>query len=230
MMCPCCSYDTRRKPMKQDTIKSDALLVLTAAIWGLAFVAQRVGMDHLGPFTFNAIRFFLGCLSLLPFMIRRRPGGYALKGLIPAGVVCGVFLFAGASLQQAGIVYTTAGKAGFITGLYVVLVPFLNMCFRQERASAGSWIGALLATAGMYLLSVTEELHMTFGDFLVLICAFCFAGHLLVVARFAKRFSALYLSFVQFMVCAGLSAVAALFTETMAPGAVTAAAIPLFYG
>ena len=128
--------------MKQDTIKSDALLVLTAAIWGLAFVAQRVGMDHLGPFTFNAIRFFLGCLSLLPFMIRRRPGGYALKGLIPAGVVCGVFLFAGASLQQAGIVYTTAGKAGFITGLYVVLVPFLNMCFRQERASAGSWIGA----------------------------------------------------------------------------------------
>ncbi len=219
--------------MKADTLKSDVLLVLTAAIWGLAFVAQRLGMEHLGPFTFNALRFSLGCASLIPLMIiGRHPDhtGDSLTGLVKAGLVCGFFLFAGASLQQVGIVYTTAGKAGFITGLYVILVPFLNMFFKQEKTTPGAWIGAFLAVIGMFLLSVTENLTMEFGDILVLLCAFGFAGHLLVVGRYTRRFSSLNLCFAQFTVCAILSFVAAAFTETAGPEDIVAAGIPLLYG
>lgn len=214
------------------TLKSNALLVLTAAIWGFAFVAQRVGMAHLGPFTFNAVRFSLGCLSLLPLLLLNPRRRYleSVWDLTRAGMICGFFLFAGASLQQVGIVYTTAGKAGFITGLYVIFVPFFNMFFRQEKTSAGSWIGAVLAVIGMFLLSVTQEMHMAWGDVLVLLCAACFAAHLMVVGRFSTRFSAIHLSLAQFMVCAALSFVVAGVTEEVSVPGIRAAAIPLFYG
>ena len=214
------------------TLKSDALLVLTAAIWGFAFVAQRIGMDHIGPFYFNGIRFVLGGVSLLPLLILRRPAAAegSMKELAWAGILCGTFLFAGASLQQVGMVYTTAGKAGFITGLYVVFVPFFNMFLRQEKTSAGSWIGAVLAVTGMFLLSITEEMHMAWGDFLILLCAACFAGHLLVVGRFTNRFPAVHLCLAQYLVCALLSMAAAGAVETVEMAGVKAAALPLLYG
>ncbi len=224
---------------KLTTLKSDALLVLTAAIWGFAFVAQRMGMDHIGPFYFNGIRFVLGGLSLLPLLLvgRNDPGkNRTAKGSVPmnelvwAGILCGGFLFAGASFQQVGMVYTTAGKAGFITGLYVVFVPFFNVFLRQEQTSAGSWIGAFLAVTGMFLLSVTEQMHMAWGDFLVLLCAACFAGHLLVVGRYSGRVPALYLCLVQYLVCAVLSLVTAAVFEPIEMEGVRAAAIPLLYG
>lgn len=214
------------------TLKSDALLILTAAIWGFAFVAQRMGMEHLGPFYFNAIRFVLGGISLLPLLMigQNRITTGAIRELAWAGILCGTFLFAGASLQQVGMVYTTAGKAGFITGLYVVFVPFFNMLLRQERTTAGSWIGAFLAVAGMFLLSVTEELHMARGDVLVLLCAACFAGHILVVGRFTNRFPALHLCLAQYLVCALLSMIWAGAVETIEMADVRGAALPLLYG
>jgi len=219
------------------TLTSDALLVLTAAIWGFAFVAQRMGMDHIGPFYFNGIRFVLGGLSLLPFVFMGQIKTFRKKGrvvqpkdLVWPGLVCGGFLFAGSSFQQVGLVYTTAGKAGFITGLYVVLVPFFNLFLRQDRTSAGSWIGAFLAVAGMFLLSVTGQMRMAWGDFLVLLCAACFAGHLLVVGRYSGQVPALPLCLAQYLVCALLSLLTAGIFEPIEMAGVRAAAIPLLYG
>jgi drug/metabolite transporter (DMT)-like permease len=149
---------------KNKMLRSDGLLLLTAVIWGFAFVAQRVGMDHVGPFTFNGVRFALGALAMVPALVlfegrqsgRRRPAAspWVLAG---GGVLAGLALFAGASFQQVGLVYTTAGNAGFITGLYVVIVPILGLLWGQ-RSDAGTWGGVLLAAAGLYLLSVTDRL------------------------------------------------------------------------
>lgn len=214
------------------TLKSDALLVITAAVWGFAFVAQRVGMEHLGPFTFNGIRFLLGAFSLIPLLLlnRKRKKKNFTVGMVGAGIICGVILFCGSSLQQVGLLYTTAGKAGFITGVYVILVPFLNLFFQQERITPVIWTGAILALAGIFLLSVKHDFSMGLGDLLVLACAFGFAGHLLMVGYFAGRFSSISLSFVQFLVCGVLSLVVAGFSETATPAHVKAALIPLCYG
>ncbi len=144
--------------MRQGTIKADILLLITAMIWGFAFVAQRVGMDYVGPFTFNGIRFALGSLSLLPLILllqkRQLPGKSAVTeerriSVFNGGLLAGGALFAGASLQQAGMVYTTAANGGFITGLYVVIVPLVGLFWRQ-RPHAGTWVGAVLAAVGLY--------------------------------------------------------------------------------
>ena len=182
--------------MKTGTVKADILLLLTATIWGFAFVAQRVGMDFVGPFTFNAVRFALGSLSLLPLILllekkqtgadsRQLPDN-ANKSVWLGGLLTGGALFAGASLQQAGLVYTTAGKAGFITGLYVVIVPLLGL-FWHQRPRIGTWLGAILAAVGLYFLSITSEFHISFGDLLVLIGAFFWAGHVLLIGWLAPR-------------------------------------------
>jgi len=214
------------------TLKSDALLVITAAVWGFAFVAQRVGMDHLGPFTFNGIRFLLGAFSLVPLLLlnRKKTKKSSVAGLVWAGTTCGLVLFCAASLQQVGLLYTTAGKAGFLTGVYVILVPFLNLFFQQERITPATWTGAVLALAGIFLLSVKQGFRMGPGDLLVLACAVGFAGHLLIVGHFAGRFSSLSLSFVQFLVCGVLSLIAAGFSETATFVHVKAALVPLCYG
>jgi len=148
---------------------TNLLLLLTACIWGFAFVAQRAGMEHVSPFGFNGIRFALGALSLLPLLIRPkrlRPQGSEQSihssgrfSLLKRGLTAGVLLFGGSSLQQVGIVYTTAGKAGFITGLYVVLVPLIGALF-GTRSGAYRWIGALCAAIGLYFLSVTGDLQI----------------------------------------------------------------------
>ncbi|NQU63056.1 MAG: DMT family transporter, partial [SAR324 cluster bacterium] len=139
--------------MKSQLLKSDLLLLLTGLIWGFAFVAQRIGMDHVGPFAFNGIRFALGSISLIPLIlfIKRKsrlesgtPEALHPIKLILSGGLTGLVLFLGASLQQVGLVYTTAGKAGFITGLYVVIVPILWL-FRGRKSDSGTWIGATLA-------------------------------------------------------------------------------------
>jgi len=134
------------------------------------------------------------------------------------------------SFQQVGLVYTTAGKAGFITGLYVVIVPFLSLFFKQDKTSFGTWIGAIFAAVGMYLLSVTRNLDMNFGDLLVLFSAFGFAFHLIVIGRFSNRFNTAQLSLVQCMVCAGLSLLVAAIFETVVLANILSALIPLLYG
>lgn len=218
--------------MKSSTFKSDFILLFVATIWGLAFVAQRLGMDHIGPFTFNGIRFVLGCLSLLPivFFTRHRESAKNRTGLIKSGIISGIVLFFGISLQQVGIVYTTAGKAGFITGLYVVIVPFLSFFFKQDKTSPGTWIGAIFASIGMYLLSVTRHLEINFGDFLVLLSAICFAFHLIVIGKFSNRFNTAQLSLVQCIVCSVLSLLVAAVFETFILADILQVSIPLLYG
>lgn len=230
--------------MRARTVKSDALLLLTAAIWGCAFVAQRVGMDHVGPLTFNGVRFALGAAALAP-LIRWMERGRAATAVLPranvrflcwGGLAAGIALFFGATLQQWGMLYTTAGKAGFITGLYVVFVPLIALAFRQ-RAGLGAWLGVGLAVFGMYLLSF-GGLHagageVNRGDLLELACALCFAGHVLVIGKLSPGMGAadaVKLSSVQFAVCSVLSLAGAVWLEEVTLSGVLAAGIPILYG
>jgi drug/metabolite transporter (DMT)-like permease len=208
--------------MKGVTVKSDALLLTTAVIWGFAFVAQRVGMDYVGPFTFNGLRFAIGSLSLLPLVAmsrEQRTGGAAL----------GLALFSGASLQQIGLVYTTAGKAGFITGLYVIIVPLLGLFWRQQP-KIGTWIGAVLAAIGLYFLSVTEEFTIELGDLLVLIGAFFWAAHVLIIGWLSPRINPVKLAFSQYVACSVLSLITACLIEDITMLSIFQAAIPILYG
>ena len=223
--------------MRTNPLGSQALLLLTAAIWGFAFVAQRAGMEHVGPFTFNAVRFGLGSLVLLPFiMVRSRtqgaPGGRSHRDstrmLIRGGGIAGIILFAGASLQQVGIVYTTAGKAGFITGLYVIVVPVLGVLIGRSPGRR-TWLGAALAVAGLYLLSVTGRLTISRGDLLVLAGAFAWAGHVMVIGWFSPRVDGIALASLQFAVCSALSWAGALASEPVAYQAIERATVPILY-
>ncbi len=228
--------------MDKNILKSDVLLLLTAVIWGFAFVAQRVGMDYVGPFTFNGIRFALGSLALLPFIFwnrrhvsiqnpsrdsgkKRQP---SLKN-VAGGVLAGFILFAGASLQQAGLVYTTAGNAGFITGLYVVIVPVFGL-FWKQHAGVGTWAGAFFAAIGLYFLSVTEEFTIAIGDLLVLISAFLWAFHVLIIGWLSPRADSIKLAAFQFAICALLSLVTAFLFETILLENLIQAALPILYG
>ena len=224
--------------MKSPTLKSDALLLLTATIWGFAFVAQRVGMDFVGPFAFNGIRFALGSLVLVPFILKQGQKPADLAGLggdsgpltiFWGGGLAGIILFAGASLQQVGLVYTTAGNAGFITGLYVVIVPILGLFFRQQP-NTGTWIGVLLAAVGLYLLSITDRFSIAFGDLLELIGAFFWAGHVLLIGWLSPRMNSLKLALAQFAACSFFSLLTAALFETTTLRGVAQATVPILYG
>ncbi|UTW13586.1 DMT family transporter [Marinobacterium rhizophilum] len=195
-------------------LKANLLLLLVAAIWGLAFVAQRLGMDHLGPFGFNAARFLLGALSLLPLTLifRARAGQASLRPLLRGGLAAGALLFCGASLQQAGLLYTTAGNAGFITGLYIVLVPLAARLMGQA-VNRGIWAGASLALAGLYFLSINDAMIINRGDLLVLVGSAFWAGHVLIIGKLAPHLDGLRLSIIQFLICALLCLVVALIYE-----------------
>lgn len=199
-------------------MKADFLLLLTAAIWGFAFVAQRVGMAHMGPFTFNAIRFSLGAMSLVPLLFWRRGANTSrpnipFKEILLPGLLTGLVLFGGASLQQIGLVGTSAGKAGFITGLYVILVPLLGLLWGR-RAHPAHWAGAILAVAGLYFLSVRENFTVSSYDLIVLAGAFVWAVHVHLIARYSDEVGPLRLSVIQFAVCGLLSAGAAFALES----------------
>nr|WP_239057880.1 DMT family transporter [Pseudodesulfovibrio sp. JC047] len=224
------------------------MLFITAVIWGLAFVAQRVGMDHVGPLTFNGIRFALGAVALIPLVVhmqKNRPttsvGASGRKMLVGGGLL-GIALFVGASLQQMGLAgpvltqfgfeATTAGKAGFITGLYVVFVPIFGLLLAQ-KPGWGTWIGAGLAVVGMYFLSVTSDLTISFGDLLVLVSAVFWAGHVLLVGKLSPGLDAvdaLKLSLIQFIACAFLSMVGAFATEEITLTGLIGAAPSIAYG
>jgi drug/metabolite transporter (DMT)-like permease len=224
--------------MDKNTFKSDILLLLTAMIWGVAFVAQRVGMDFVGPFTFNGVRFALGALVLLPFIAAarlKRPSGYnpvpvkKRTDSIAPGAAAGVVLFFGSSLQQMGLVYTTAGNAGFITGLYVVMVPMIGLIWRY-RPGAGTWIGTVLAASGLYLLSVTDSLDLAPGDSLVLMSAVMWAIHVLIISWLSPRQDPLVLACSQFAVCSLLSLITAADIESITLEGLRSAMIPILFG
>lgn len=223
--------------VERKVYKADWLLMLTAMIWGSAFVAQRVGMDHVGPLTFNGIRFALGAMALLPLILYRNGSGDN-RGTRPAstsglllwgGALSGLILFVAATLQQVGIVYTTAGKAGFITGLYVIIVPILGMFLGQKMGWSG-WVGAIVATVGLYLLSVTETLTLAPGDLWVLLGAFFWAVHMMVLAWLSPKMSGVKLACSQFWVCAVLSLAVAGFREVITLDGLRGALIPILYG
>ncbi len=211
--------------------KSNGMLLLTAAIWGFAFVAQRVGMEYVGPFTFNAVRFSLGSLALLPllYFTRRRTPASQPRALLQAGIQAGVVLFVAASLQQIGMVYTTAGKGGFITGLYVIFVLLLGTLLGR-RARAWAWLGALLALIGLYLLSMLDSLTLELGDALVLGGAFFWAIHVLLIDHWSGRVNPVALAATQFAVCAALGWLAALATETITLEGLQGAGYAILYG
>jgi drug/metabolite transporter (DMT)-like permease len=218
-------------------LRSEALLLLTAIIWGFAFVAQRAGMEYIGPFTYNGIRFALGSLVLVPVILYRNntqinTGEFHNSRTLShwkAGIIAGFVLFCGASLQQIGIVYTTAGKAGFITGLYVIIVPVIGIFIRQ-KAGKLLWAGALLALAGMYFLSITSDFRLASGDFLVLLSAIFWAVHVQVIHHYSGRADVLKLAAIQFGICSVASLVFAIMTETIALSSIIQAALPTLYG
>ncbi len=237
---------------QRSLVISESLLLLTAAIWGFAFVFQRTAMDHIGPFTFNALRFAIGALVMLGIVTvrdaraRARVDAVTDSSLAADGVrvvererwsrrtllwglAAGVLIFGGATLQQVGLVYTTAGKAGFITGLYIVFVPLLGTFWRQ-RPGHGVWFGALLAVVGLFLLSVTEQFTIGLGDTLVLIGALFWAGHVIYAAWVTQRMSVSRLACIQFATCSLLSFAVALALEEFDTADIWKAGISILYG
>jgi len=206
------------------------LLLLTAAIWGFAFVAQRVGMEYIGPFLFNGVRFALGGISLLPvfYAMGRKASDFTLSSL-RTGVIAGILLLGGASLQQIGIQYTTAGKAGFITGLYVVLVPIVGS-FLGTQSGKYRWLGAISTAIGLYFLSVNTEFSVNKGDFLVFISAFFFACHVLYLAKVSPHMNPILLSILQYMVVSIGSIIGALVSEKIQIEFIRSAWLPILYG
>jgi drug/metabolite transporter (DMT)-like permease len=216
--------------------KSNLLLLLAAAIWGFAFVAQRVGMDYIGPFTFNGVRFALGSLSLVPLILFYKNSapstsatGNEVKDSWRVGLLAGSILFIAASLQQIGLIYTTAGKAAFITCLYIVLVPIMGI-FLQQRITGSTWLGSVLAIVGLYFLSIKESLTISYGDFLQLIGAFFWTAHILLIDHYSRKVDILKLAFFQFLTCSILSLGTALWLETIALHSILQAGIPILYG
>ncbi|MDO4261406.1 MAG: DMT family transporter [Eubacteriales bacterium] len=222
-------------------MKNNLMLVLTALIWGCAFVAQSVGMDYVGPFTFNAVRCLIGSAVLVPVIFffgrnggaekeekARTSGSGGRRTLLLGGVCCGLALAVASSLQQWGILYTTVGKAGFITAMYIVLVPVLGMLLgKKVRPLIALCVG--LAVLGLYFLCMTETLRLGLGDFLVMLCALVFAVHILLIDYFSPKADAVKMSAIQFLTAAVVCGVPMLVWERPGFGAILAAWMPLLY-
>ena len=225
--------------MKKTSIKNPLLLLLTATIWGTAFVAQSVGMDYVGPFTFSAVRSLIGGLVLIPviWLVGRLEEGQDKrektpadrKNLILGGIACGVVLFIASNLQQFGIQYTTVGKAGFITAFYIVLVPVMGI-FIRRRCPALVWVGVALALAGLWLLCMGgDTMTVGTGDMLVFFGAVMFAVHILVIDHFSPLADGVKLSCIQFFVCGILSGVCMFLFEQPDAAAILAAKGSILY-
>ena len=219
------------------TIQGCLILLLTTVIWGCAFVAQSVGMDHIGPFTFQAVRCLLGVLALLPviflFDLKKTDGkNYISRWCDPklwkAGILCGIALFVASGAQQVGLIDTDAGKAGFLTSMYIVIVPFLGLFFRKKLSPA-TVLGVLVAVAGLYLVSGAGATGMAPSDMLMVLCAFAFAVQIVLVERLGRDMDGLRLNCVQCLVCSVLSAVVMAFTETPVLSDLIDCALPLAY-
>lgn len=238
--------------MDKKTMGSNVLLGFAALIWGVAFVAQSVGMEYVGAFTFNACRFLIGGAVLLPLIWFRGRGkrktgtesgqsGEIIQGTagsagrqqrrrtaVAGGVCCGCALFVASSFQQFGVAHTTVGKAGFITALYIVIVPLLGI-FLKKKVSWSVWVSVVLATVGMYLLCMSEGLKVSRGDVYVFICALCFSFHILIIDYFSPKADGVVISCVQFFTAGLLSCVMMGIFETVKLSSILAAGAPILY-
>ena len=236
---------------QQIPLKNSLLLLLAAIIWGIAFVAQSVGMKYVGGFTFNAVRSLIGAVVLIPliFILKKRnsPSDSASKAsgrsdtssntvsnmqekktLIIGGIACGICLCLASNFQQFGIKYTTVGKAGFITACYIVIVPVIGL-FMKKKCSPMIWLSVLLAVVGLYLLCINEQFLIGYGDILVFVCAILFSVHILIVDYFSPKVDGVKMSCIQFLVCGLLSGIAMLFAEQPQLSAVLLAWKPIAY-
>ena len=261
-------------------MRQSLILFLTAVIWGVAFVAQSAGMEHLGPFTYNGVRSVLGGLVLIPCIVllnriqgrngseerdtdgrlqqnpavdgtvhsklsscsTRRLAGrmdiHAVKvrdfhsnnrQLLTGGLCCGIILFAASNFQQFGIQYTTVGKAGFITAMYILIVPVLGLLF-HKKAGLQVWIGVLFGVTGLYLLCMQDSLRLDRGDALVLVCAFIFSLHILVIDHFSQKVDGVKMSCIQFWVCGILSLLCSVLFESPDLHSIVISWLPVCYG
>ena len=201
--------------MRTKTVQANLLLLLAATIWGTAFVAQKAAMEHIAPIWFSGLRFALGAVVILPLVLREKPRKPVRLEDYAVGVGIGLFLCVGINLQQIALQYTTVANSGFITGLYVVLVPLFSL-FHGQRYGIGMWCGAILAAVGLYFLSVKEGLDINFGDLLILISAVLWAFQVIALSSYGMRLPPMRLAMAQFMTCAVLSTLAAVFREPIA--------------
>jgi drug/metabolite transporter (DMT)-like permease len=229
--------------MNRKALRADVLLLLTACIWGFAFVAQRSGMEYLGPFMYNGIRFLLGSLSLIPLIIYRKQKGGAEKktgrgrssgirvlSFILSSLAAGTCLFIAASLQQVGIIYTTAGHSGFITGLYVVLVPIFGI-FLGRATRLPTWVGAVFTLTGLFFLSVAGNMSaINRGDLITAISALFWALHVLMIDRLVQKIDPIMLSAGQFAWCSIFSLIVGYLTESFSLESAIQGILPILYG
>lgn len=218
--------------MRSQALRADILMLITAAIWGAAFVAQRLGMDAIGPFLYTGLRFALGALVLLPLLYLLPRGEHhepMNRGLLLGGVLMGLALSLGINLQQVGLLFTSVTNSGFITGLYVIIVPLLGLLL-GHRTGMGTWIGALLAVGGMFLLSVGDNFQVARGDWLQLAGAVVWGVHVLLVGFFASRHDPVRLAILQFITCAVISLALALALEDIRLDAIISAGPAILYG
>ena len=227
-------------------LKNSLCLLLAATIWGIAFVAQSVGMEYVGPFTFNGVRSLIGAAVLVPviFLLNRSKdtasaaadpststttsSAYKTRDLWIGGIACGIALFAASNFQQFGIKYTTVGKAGFITACYIVIVPIIGL-FLKKKCSPFIWTAVVMALIGLYLLCITDGFSIGLGDVLVLVCAFLFSLHILVIDYFSPKADGVKLSCIQFLVCGILSMIPALVLEHPQISSILTAWLPILY-
>lgn len=220
--------------MRSQALRADLLMLVTAIIWGSSFVAQRLGMDSIGPFLYSGLRFTLAAIivfAILPLLTRSTaaPKPPIDKSLLLGGALMGLALSIGINLQQVGLLFTSVTNSGFITGLYVIIVPILGL-FIGQRSGMGIWLGAVLAVVGMFLLSVGDGFVVASGDWLQLAGAFVWGIHVLLVGFFATRHDPLRLAAVQFATCAAISMALALILEDIHLASIIAAAPAILYG
>ena len=226
--------------MNRFVIRQSLLLLLTATIWGVAFVSQSVGMDYVGPFTFNAARSLIGaavlvpCIALLKKIQKKEEGPEEVhkkedkRTLLRGGICCGVILAVASSFQQFGLLYTTVGKAGFITAMYIILVPLLGI-FAGKKVGLRIGISVVIAVAGLYLLCMTESLRLEAGDILVLLCAVVFSFHIMVIDHFSPLADGVKMSCIQFLTCGILCGICMFLFEAPKLSMILAAWKPVLY-
>ena len=226
--------------MKNKKLLGNALLLLTAMIWGTAFVFQRVGMENIGPVTFTAARMALAAVAIgtLAFLTRRKEkaagempeeGKSRVRNTVIGGICCGSFLTIATILQQKGLIYTTAGKAGFITAMYILMVPVISFVFLKKRYTWTVWLAVVLGMTGMYFLCINEGFSLAYGDIFIAVSALFFSFHILCCDYFVRLGNPLSISAIQFAASAVIAFVAALIMEEPGVDQLVSALVPIIY-
>ena len=214
--------------MKRDNIQGSLILFVTAVIWGLAFAFQSAGMEYIGPFTFNVLRNLIGAIVILPLALLNKEKSESQKTLAIAGIICGVALGAASCLQQYGLLFTTAGKAGFLTALYIIMIPLAGI-FMKKKCTKNVYIAVVLSLAGIYLLCMSGGFSLNRGDVFEFLCAIVFTVQILAVDKFSPRVNVYKFACIEFAAAAVTAMIPAAMTETFSVHDVCAAWLPLLY-